>query len=246
MITFKASQTFPWLACAICLFGAGCQSTSNTPTIATNESNGVPQNEQKPLAQTAPNEPAAESNAIPNKAQVQPSARENRKKQFNDLQTSMNAIAGIKSSNKGPKFDFQFVMPSDNWEKVEHAGGDRKSSVWLFQLKKQSQKILISCGGKNEAPSLTSTAMALYESSVKKHPELTREWKVGNFVLRRSFIGFIDDRHGEVTITAFSPICTLEFSISNEILDRDELFKLADSAVEEFMKANPTGGFPAH
>jgi hypothetical protein len=86
----------------------------------------------------------------------------------------------------------------------------------------------------------------VYDSSRKKDPSVTREWKNGNFVLRRSFIGFIDDRHGETTVTAFSPICTLEFNISSETVDRDDLLRLADTSVEEFIKKNPNGGFPSH
>ncbi|MEI7985621.1 MAG: hypothetical protein WCI55_08325 [Armatimonadota bacterium] len=104
---------------------------------------------------------------------------------------------------------------------------------------------MLSCAGKNEAPEFSKSAMTVYESSRKKQPDLTREWKIGNFTLRRSFIGFIDEQHGETTITAFSPKCTLEFNIASETMDRDDLIKVGESSVEEFMKKNPDGGFPS-
>ncbi len=183
-----------------------------------------------------------------NNSQKEPNAKDQtseRKKQFSKMQESMHAVASIPSSQKGGAFDFHFVLPSDNWEKISHGAGDQKSSVWLFNLKDKGLKVMLSCAGEKEAPEFSKSAMTVYESSRKKQPDLTREWKIGNFTLRRSFIGFIDELHGETTITAFSPKCTLEFNIASETMDRDELIKVGESSVEEFMKKNPDGGFPS-
>ncbi|MEI8282332.1 MAG: hypothetical protein WCG75_08000 [Armatimonadota bacterium] len=176
---------------------------------------------------------------------VSPDDLAKRKEQFELMQKSIQAVAAQATSKKGPEFDFQFVLPSEAWEKTSHGMGDRKSSVWLFTDKPTGMKILVSCAGTSDDPNFAKSALAVYESSHKNRPEVTREWKVGEFDLKRSFIGFIDPRHGEVTISAFSPVCTLEFNIASETMDRDDLFKYADEAVESFMKKNPKGGFPA-
>jgi hypothetical protein len=168
-----------------------------------------------------------------------------RKEHFQMMQKSIQLVASQATSTKGPDFDFHFVLPSDNWEKTAHGGGDRKSSVWLFTDKPAGMKIVVSCAGTKEDPTFAKSALAVYDAWQKKLPEVTREWKVGEFDLKRSFVGFIDPRHGEVTITAFSPVCSLEFNIASETMDRDDLFKYADNAVESFMKKNPKGGFPA-
>jgi hypothetical protein len=179
-----------------------------------------------------------------------PSALDNnlakRKADFAQMQESVQGVAAIKSSKKGPEFDYKFELPSNNWVKLSHGGGDRKSSVWLYQLKDSGIKVLLSCGGTKEAPEFKKSAQMVYDSAKKKDASVAREWNVGNFVLRRSFIGIIDDRHGEATVTAFSPACALEFNIASETEDRDELVKLADKTVEDFIKMNPTGGFPSH
>ena len=188
-----------------------------------------------------------ENQSSVNKAQNEPIAKDQtleRKKQFSKMQESMHAVASIPSSQKGDAYDFHFVLPSDNWEKIAHGVGDQKSSVWLFNLKNKGLKLMLSCAGEKEAPEFSKSAMTVFESSRKKQPDLTREWKHGNFTLRRSFIGFIDERHGETIITAFSPKCTLEFNIASETMDRDELVKIGESCVEEFMNKNPDGGFP--
>lgn len=176
---------------------------------------------------------------------VSPDDLAKRKLQFESMQKSIQAVASQATSKKGPDFDFQFDLPSAGWEKTAHGAGDSKSSVWLFTDKPTGMKILLSCAGTMGDPTFAKSAQSVYDSCQKKRPELTREWKVGEFDLKRSFIGFIDPRHGEVTITAFSPICSLEFNIASETMDRDDLFKYADDAVESFMKKNPKGGFPA-
>jgi hypothetical protein len=176
---------------------------------------------------------------------VAPDDLAKRKEQFELMQKSIQSVAAQATSKKGADFDFNFVMPSSGWEKTSHGGGDRKSSVWLFTDKPTGMTILVSCAGTKEDPNFTKSALAVYDACQKKRPEVTREWKVGEFDLKRSFIGFIDPRHGEVTITAFSPVCSLEFNIASETMDRDDLFKYADDAVESFIKKNPKGGFPA-
>ena len=168
-----------------------------------------------------------------------------RRQQFAQMQDSLHSVAGLATSKKGPEFDYKFVMPSDDWEKTTHADGDKKASVWLFTSKKSGLKILVSCVGVKEDPVFAKSAKMVYDSSLKKHPEVTREWKVGNFTMRRSFIGFIDDRHGEATVTAFSPVCSVEFNIASESLDRDELMRFSDDAAEQFIVKNPNGGFPS-
>ena len=172
-----------------------------------------------------------------------PADIEKRKVQFAQMQDSLHAVAGLDTSIKGQP-DFQFKMPSDDWQLITHAGGNRKSSVWLFSLKKSGLKILVSCAGMKEDPSFAKSAQQVFDASVKRHPDVIREWKVGNFTLRRSFIGFIDERHGEVTVTAFSPRCAVEFNLSSEKMDRNELMKLSDALAEEFMMINVNGGFP--
>jgi hypothetical protein len=177
---------------------------------------------------------------------LSPEETTKRKQQYAQMEQSVQAVASMATSKKGPEYDFKFEMPSDDWVKEAHGAGDAKSSVWLFSSKKESTKILISCAGQKEAPEFAKSAQSVYDSSVKKHPEVTKEWKVGNFVLRRSFIGFIDDRHGEVTITAFAPTCVIEFNIGSETMDRDDLFKFGDGAAEAFIKKNPSGGYPTN
>ena len=201
---------------------------------------------EKPTVSNSANSPMSSAQLSENSSN-QPKAPIDlvkRRQQFAQMQDSMHAVATIPTARTGPESDFKFVMPSDDWVKVSHGGGDRKASVWLFSSKKSEAKILISCAGVKEDPTFAGSAQRVYDSSVKKNPELTREWKFGNFTLKRSFIGFIDDRHGEVTVTAFSPICTVEFNIGSETMDRDDLFKFSDNAIEEFIKKNPKGGFP--
>jgi hypothetical protein len=197
----------------------------------------------KPTPEATP--PATNAPAKESENTVTPADTAKRKEQFNQMQKSMHEVAAIPTSKLGFDHDFLFVLPSDDWEKSPHGAGDRKSSVWLFKLKKSGLKVLISCAGEKEAPEFSKSAQSVFDSAKSKAPDSTREWKVGNFTLRRSFIGYIDERHGEVTITAFSPICVLEFNIASDSLDRDELFKIADSSVEEFITKNPSGGFPA-
>jgi hypothetical protein len=151
------------------------------------------------------------------------------------MQESMHAAASIPTSKKGEEYDFKFKLPSDDWEKVSHGAGDRKSSVWLFKLKSTGQKILLTCAGTKESPEFAKSALSVYESSRKIGQDLTREWKLGNFTIKRSFIGYIDEQHGEVTISAFSPTCTLEFNIANETMKRNDLFTLTEKYVEEFV-----------
>ncbi len=193
----------------------------------------------------ANNATTAEVNSNSAKTSTPPVDLAKRKQQFAQMQQSMQAVATLPTSRRGPEFDFKFEMPSDDWTKLSHGGGDRKSSVWLFASKQTGAKILLSCAGTKEDPSLASSAQKVFDASVKKQPSGTREWKVGNFTLKRSFIGFIDERHGEVTVTAFSPLCTLEINIGSETMDRDDLFKFSDNAAEELIKKNPTGGFPS-
>ena len=198
-------------------------------------------------AEEAANNHAADINQ-PTASKVTPKASspadlERRKMQFQQMEQSIQAVAGTKIAGSTPDNDYYFVLPED-WEKSVHAGGTKKESVWLFTSKKTGIKILISCASAKENASFVESAQKVYDSSVKSHRELTKEWKVGNFTLRRSFIGFIDDHHGETTISAFSPTCVLEFNIASETLDRDDLFKFADAAATEFIEKNPKGGFP--
>jgi hypothetical protein len=224
MIKVKHSTIFfsGMFVCSLVVAGCGQAEQSHSPKIQGEKS-----------AQSDP------------KASQESSQAPERKKKFAQMQESMHAIANISTSHKGADFDFKFVLPSSNWEKLSHGAGDTKSSVWLFNLKDSGLKVMLSCAGEKEAPEFSKSAMAVYESSRKKQPDITREWKVGNFTLRRSFIGFIDERHGESTITAFSPKCTLEFNVASETMDRDELIKIAEISVEEFVKKNPDGGYPS-
>ena len=160
------------------------------------------------------------------------------------MEDTVQAVAATKVPNSNPAKDYKFVLPSDDWQVTSHGGGNKKQSVWLFTTKKNGIKVLVSCGGTKEDPTFAKSAQIVYDSSLKKHPEVTREWKVGNFTLRRSFIGFIDDRHGEATITAFGPNCTVEFNIASEAMERDDLFKIADAETTDFMTKNPEGGYP--
>ena len=160
------------------------------------------------------------------------------------MQATVQALAGLKVPNSAPANDFKFVLPSDDWQIASHAGGNKKQSVWLFTEKKSGLKILVSCGGTLEDPELAKSAQMVYDSSRKNHPDVTKEWKVGNFTLRRSFIGVIDDHHGEATVTAFGPECTVEFNIASETMDRIELFKFVDSTTSDFILKNPEGGYP--
>lgn len=229
MITVRVIRSGYFAILCSCALLTGCEPIEKTPV--SNSANTPMTSAQ--LSGNSSNQPKA------------PIDLAKRRQQFAQMQESMHAVATIPTARTGPENDFQFEMPSDDWVKVSHGGGDRKSSVWLFSSKKSGAKILISAAGSKEDPTFASSAQRVYDSSVKKSPELTREWKVGNFTLKRSFIGFIDDRHGEVTITAFSPICALEFNIGSESLDRDDLFKFSDNAIEDFMKKNPGGGFPS-
>jgi putative sterol carrier protein len=223
------TQFIRTLVIASCLTVAvGCEKIAETPESSNNSPKIESSNTEKPKSTTS--EP--------------PIDIAKRKEQFAQMLESMYAVASLATSTKGPEYDYKFNFPSSNWEKISHGAGDRKSSVWLLRLKDSGIKILLSAGGVKEAPEFVKSVQMVYDSSVKKNPEATREWKVGNFTIRRSFIGFIDDRHGEVTISAFSPVCTLEFNIASVNLDRDELFKIADSSVESFIQKNPSGGFP--
>ncbi|MEI7985622.1 MAG: hypothetical protein WCI55_08330 [Armatimonadota bacterium] len=71
------------------------------------------------------------ANEVPNFSNSTTQTSE-RKKQFSKMQESMHAVASIASSQKGAAYDFHFVLPSDNWEKISHGVGDQKSSIWLF------------------------------------------------------------------------------------------------------------------
>jgi hypothetical protein len=217
----------------LALLSTGCEPIKKEPEIANNSVS------DRNLPSTAP----IGANKTP-KPELSPSEILNRTKQFDEMQESMHAVAGLQTSKKGPDYDFKFILPSADWKNEVHAGGDRKSSVWLFSSIRTGLKILLSCAGTKEDPAFAKSAQAVYDSSAKKHAELAREWKVGNFLLRRSFIGFIDERLGETTITAFAPTCTLEFNIASSSLDRDELIKFADAEIENFITKNPTGGFP--
>ena len=216
---------------------SGCEPIKKEPEPESNNGSS------SVTAAVSNNQPAT-SPATGNHA-TQPVDIQKRKQQFELMQQSLQAIATRPTSTKSADFDYKFVLPSDDWVQTSHGLGDRKASVWLFTSKETGLKIMVSCAGTKEDPAFANSAQLVYDSSMKKNPEVTREWKVGNFTLRRSFIGFIDDRHGEVTITAFSPVCALEFNIASESKDRDEMFKFADSSAEEFMKKNPAGGFPS-
>ena len=212
------------------LLVSGCEPIAKTPeknSDGTDSTGNQPKNTQPPAPPSAPLDIATS------------------KKHFAQMEAGLQSVASMPTSKKGPSYDYKFVMPSDDWQMTTHADGDRKASVWLFTSKKTGLKILVSGGGAKEDPAFAKSAQDVYESSFKKRPEVTREWKVGNFTLRRSFIGFIDERHGEATVTAFSPKCALEFNIGSESLDRDELFKFADTAAQEFIAKNPDGGFPS-
>lgn len=224
---------------ATAIFLAGCEPIKKTPEPASNN-----EPTKSPAASEAANNRTS-TEPDTGKHDPQPTDIQKRKQQFEMMQQNLQAIAAQPTSTKSADFDFKFNMPSDDWEKTSHGVGDRKASVWMFRSKKTGLKIMISGAGAKDDPPFANSAQQVYDSSVKKHPEVTREWKVGNFTLRRSFIGFIDDRHGEVTVTAFSPVCALEFNIASETMDRNDLFKFSDSSTEEFIRKNPTGGFPS-
>jgi hypothetical protein len=185
----------------------------------------------------------------PPKLSARTAGIEKRKQDFRQMEETMQGLASQAPAQKENGPEFKFILPSQDWQLAAHAGGSKKESVWLFSDKKLGAKmtglkILVTGAGTKENPKFASTAQQVYDSSLKKHPEVTREWKVGNFTLRRSFIGFIDERHGEATLTAFGSDCTVELNIASESLDRDDLFKLADAAAEELIAKNPNGGYP--
>ena len=223
---YKARSRWPLLVLAAPILLIGCSSSPETVKTPGNE----------PIASNRPEQ------RTENKADT----IEMRKKQFASMQESIHAVAAIPTSKKGSKFDFRFELPTPDWTITTHAMGDRKSSVWLFTSKSTGIKMMLSCAGTKESPNFTKSAEQVYDSSHSKNPSITREWKVGNFNIKRSFIGFIDERHGESTVTAFGTDCTLEFNLASDSMDRDELLKLSDSTVEAFIKKNPDGGFPSH
>ena len=107
------------------LIATGCEPIKKEPEVTgnsplTNSSNG----------ESSASKGAGEASNSVSKAAISPAELENRKVQFEQMQKSLHAVAGIETSKKGPEFDYKFVLPSDDWEKTSHAGGDRKSSVW--------------------------------------------------------------------------------------------------------------------